>query len=190
MNQALFRFPLALLLTGILAWSATASVSGNAGFTVAFQASSSTVAEDVGTVFLTLVLAGPAGQTLTSPVDATVSHLDGTATDGVDLEILVATVTFATGSAPGAQQSVSVRVIDDPVKETDERARLEIGAVTGGVSAGATPIHALKITNDDAQVWSVRFDGTFAGGNGSSVDEGGAPLVVLGRCSLARSRGP
>jgi hypothetical protein len=97
-SKALERFVPALLMVSVLMLSVPGSVQGNTRFTVAFQSASSSVVEGVGTTSLTLVLAGPGGQTLTSPVDATVTFLDGSTSDGPDFAITTGTVTFTNAS--------------------------------------------------------------------------------------------
>lgn len=153
--------------------------------TIQFAASTSTTPDESSagrSVMLTLDL--PAGVTLdVAAVLQVVDSGTGSATSGVDYGAFAPqTITFPAGSLDGATQTVAVLVNDDTAVELDETVRLNLSSPAAGTSAGATSLHQLTITDDDAlgPAAFVASEGTTGVENSLSYDE----LIDLGSQTL------
>jgi len=114
--------------------------------------SSTTPDESSGPRSIMVALDLPAGVTL--GVAASAQVLDsggGSATSGGDYAAFAAqTITFPAGTPDGATRRVDVVVNDDVVVELDEDVTLALSGPSAGAQLGATTIHDLTITDDDA----------------------------------------
>ncbi|MCE9593892.1 MAG: hypothetical protein K8S98_06845 [Planctomycetes bacterium] len=103
----------------------------------------------------------------------------GSATAGSDYASFAKkTVTFPIGSMNGATQMIAVNVQDDSVIEVDETVPLQVTQPSVGAVLGATTLHQLTITDDDASGPSafVASEGATGVENPLAYDE----LVDLG----------
>jgi ribosomal protein L31 len=118
------------------------------GPSISFSGSANTVAENVGTVSVDVLLQDP----IVLPTDVTVAVTGGTATLGTDYTFTTANLYFAPGAS--TPQTITVTIIDDAVFESDETIELEITTVSSPGMPGAISKHTITITNNDAN--SVR----------------------------------
>ncbi len=130
----------------------TATITDDDVPVIAFQAATSATANEAAgnhnvTVVLTLP-GGPIGAPLTVQV---VDQLTGSATSGTDYTALASpvTVTFATGSANGATQTVAIPVLTDLLVEGGETVRLQLQNPSAPAVLGAQQLHVATITDDD-----------------------------------------
>jgi hypothetical protein len=139
------------------------------GGTIQFDPASYTVAEDGGSVTVTVTRTGGAA----GPVTADVTVVGGTATPGEDFtDPGTVTVTFAAGETT---QTVTIPILDDNVDEPDETIILSLGNATGGAAVGADPTATVTIADDDeAGTIDVSADP-------AAVTEGGTVTVTLTR---------
>lgn len=154
--------------------------------TLTFAAASSATPDESSagrTVTIELSLSGGAtlGVDVTAKVDDTSG---GSATSGSDYSAFAQhTVTFGSGSADGATQTVTVNVLDDATIEVDETVPFVLSAPSAGAVLGATTLHELTITDDDASGPSafVATEGANGDENTLAYDE----LVDLGTQTVA-----
>lgn len=121
--------------------------------TVQFHASTSTTPDETTaarTITVDLDLAP--GVTLGTAAVARVADLGGgSATVGVDYGTFAPfNVTFASGSADGASQNVTLQVIGDTNVEGDETVRFGLSQPASGTVLGSTTQHVVTIADDDA----------------------------------------
>jgi len=110
--------------------------------TVAFTVGSSTSAESVAAVTLTVNLSAASGQTVTVPFTVT-----GTATGGgTDFSIAASPLTFAAGTT---SRTIAITVVNDTLDEPNETIVVTLGAPTNA-TLGTTTAHTSTITDDDA----------------------------------------
>ncbi len=108
----------------------------------------------------------------------------GSATSGIDYSAFApVTLSFTAGSADGASQNVAVNVLDDAAVEADEIVRLSVSMPSAGTLIGATSLHQLTITDDDATPAAalVASEGPTGIENGLSYDT----LIDLGTQTVA-----
>lgn len=114
--------------------------------------SSTTPDESSGPRSIMVALDLAAGVTL--GVAASVQVTDsggGSATSGGDYAAFgTQTITFPAGTPDGATRRVDVQVNDDVVVELDEDVSLALSAPSAGAQLGATTLHDMTITDDDA----------------------------------------
>ncbi|MBX9579736.1 MAG: DUF4394 domain-containing protein [Gemmataceae bacterium] len=110
---------------------------------VQFDPAAVTVAEDGGSVTLTLTRTGGTA----GPVTVDVTVAGGTATAGADFtDPGVTTVTFAAGETT---QTITIPILDDNADEPDETIILSIGNPTGGATVGGDGTATVTITDND-----------------------------------------
>ena len=129
----------------------TVTITDNDTATVAFAASSQTVAESVGSVAITVSLS------IESVFDVTVPYtVSGTASGGsVDHDLADGSLVISAGSMFG---TLTISVADDSLDETDETVVVTI--TTGSLvnaGAGAVTTHTATITDNDLAP-NVTFD--------------------------------
>ena len=135
-----------------------------------FSATSSTVAENVGTLSLTV---GKTGATLV-PATVTYKTTDGTAAGGSDFTAIAATdLTFA---ANEASKTVTVTVIDDSNDESSEAFSVDLAAKSHA-GLGGDASHAVTVTDNDPTPVTLSATGT------AIAEDGGVKTitVTLGR---------
>ena len=125
--------------------------------TVSFSSNAVTVAEDDGTVAVTLELTHPSANALAIPV----STADETATAGSDYTALTdMDITIAAGMTT---QTVSIDITDDNTDENDERFTVNIGSsLPAGVKAGSANGQKVTVTITDDDVPELTFTETTA----------------------------
>lgn len=130
---------------------ASLQIADNDNATISFAAATSSVIEFVGSHTVVVRLSIPGGGTLGQSVTVNVSTTGGTATSA-DFSLSTTSVTFAAGSANGAEQTVGLVITDDGVLEPAETVvlGLAIGADgTGGRAAiGNLASHTVTIIDD------------------------------------------
>jgi hypothetical protein len=159
----------------------TATITDIHTATISFSAAASTLPdESTGARIVTVTLDLPVGVSLGAAVRANVSDAGGgSATAGVDYAALATQqVTFAAGSADGANTAVNVQVLDDAAIEADETVRLALSAASSGSALGAPSLHQITIPDDDTPSDAALIASAGATGveNALAYDE----LVVLG----------
>jgi parallel beta-helix repeat protein len=157
----------------------TATITDDDQATVAFQAATSTTADEniAGNHPVVVVLSVPSG---TIPSAITVDVTDatgGTATSGADYTAVgTTTLAFPAGSADGAIQTFDLAILPDALVENIETVNLQLGNVTGtGGALGAQTTHTASITDDD--IASVAFLSPAS----ATTDEtaGNHPVIVV-----------
>jgi uncharacterized delta-60 repeat protein len=112
------------------------------GGALQFSAGSYTVAENGGTIDITVNrVGGSAGATSVNFIIT-----GNTASSGTDFSPANATLNFADGETG---KTVTVTILDDDVNERDEFANLFLNTVTGSGRLGSPTSASLNITNDD-----------------------------------------
>ena len=146
--------------------------------TVQFSSATAMVAEDAGTVELTLQLSEAATEQIIVPIMTT----SGTATSGAgnDYTALAAdaTVTFAINDT---EQTISVTILDDVAAEGNETFTLSFspGALPSGVTAGTPTTVTVTVVDDDVPVVS------FTGAAARTVAEGAGTVTLTVALSAA-----
>jgi hypothetical protein len=130
---------------------ASLAIADNDHATISFAAAASSVIEFLGSQTVVVRLSIPAGGTLGQSVTVNVAATGGTAT-AADFSLATTSLTFAAGSGDGAEQIVSLTIVDDGVLELEETVvlGLTIGADgSGGRAAiGNIPSHTVTIVDD------------------------------------------
>ncbi len=138
----------------------------DAGPDVAFTVDTSTASEGAGTATITVDLSGNATeQTVT--VDYAVTG--GSATgSGSDYTLAAGTLTFTAGDT---SEDITVALVDDSIDEADETVEVTLSN-PGNATLGATTLHTLTITDNDAPP-----EVAFAAAT-SSADEGAGTATI------------
>jgi hypothetical protein len=133
----------------LLAVSLPAGAFAQTRPTVAFSAAASSGGE--GASFDTsVVLTVPNRGTTTAPVKVNFATVAGTALAGSDFVANSGTLTFATGTASGASQTVTVMVLGDALNEATETFSVVLSGAVGG-AIGATSTHTRTIVDADPE---------------------------------------
>ena len=119
--------------------------------TLAFTASTSTVAENGGALTIPVQLS-TGGSPLDSDVSVQVAVTGGTATNGTDYATFSATtLTFARGTTNGTTKTVTLTPSDDNRAEGNETVVLTLQTVSGpGLINSSASSHTVTITDNDA----------------------------------------
>jgi hypothetical protein len=127
------------------------------GARVSFVATATSVAENAGPPLAILAVVNTLN-TLPTTAPVTVQHAtaNGTAVAGSDYTSTSGTLTFPTGTANGATQTINVPILNDSVVEGPETFTSTLTNPTGAV-LGAVPTHTVTITDDDAAAF-IRGD--------------------------------
>lgn len=141
----------ATLLLALALWAAGARPAGAACHIAAFDQASVSVAEEVGTVTLTVFLQGRQ-PSCEGTVDYETVH--GTATDGEDFTPASGTLEFVADD--DREETIEIEILADDVDEGDEEFTVLLTNPTGGISG----------TSDAATVTI-----TDAGGEGGAASE-------------------
>ena len=112
--------------------------------TIDFSTNAITVAENVGSITLSLDRTG----SVTNSSTVKVTTVAGTAKAGTDFTAVSQTVTFASGET---NKTVSVSIVNDTVVEGTETFTVSLSAPTGAVVGLNTP-YTVTITDDDTTV--------------------------------------
>lgn len=162
------------------------SIADGENATLQFQSSSSATPNEAsaGRSF-TVVLDLPSGTSLGTTVSARVADVGGgSATSGGDYASFTpATVSFPSGSADGATQSVTLQVQDDTSVEGDETVRFSLSNASAGAVVGGSALHVLTITDDDSS-GSPAFAAT-GGPNGDDQALAYGAQLALGSTSVS-----
>jgi hypothetical protein len=128
------------------------TLSDNDVATFVFDVSQSTASETVGSQSVAVRLILPANSTLARALTIDVQDTTtGNALSGSDYDPFVTqSLTFNSGSANGALQSVSIVIRDDNLGEGPETIILGLINATSPVIIGNTPIHTLSISDNDS----------------------------------------
>ncbi len=141
-NDETFLVSIVAATKGIVSGSGTVTITDNDPLpTLSFTSSTSTYAENAGTVQVNYSLNQASGRNIT----ATLS-LSGTATAGSDYANLGNSITIPAGTTSG---SISVSITDDSRYESSENMILTLSQLSGA-NAGAALIHTLTITDNDS----------------------------------------
>ena len=133
----------------------TVTITDNDVPEVMFSAAAATVAEDAGTVDVTVRLDTSPLTQLVIPVETA----NDTAMAGSDYTALNRNVTFAAGTGT-LTQTVSITIANDGIDETDETFTVSFGTLpTGGVVTAGTP-DRVTVTITDTDVPEVTFTDT------------------------------
>jgi len=116
-----------------------------------FSAAAYTVAEDAGTVTVSVYRTGGSNGLVTVNYGTT----NGTAKAGVDYTAVNDTLTFADGDT--AAKTFDVPITDDTVYEPTETVKLTLSSPTGGATLGSQKTAVLNITNDEASPGQLEF---------------------------------
>lgn len=136
------------------------------GGTIAFLPATYSVAENAGTVTLTVVRTGGSA----SGVTVYYETASGTATTGSDFSPAVGTLTFAAGQTSA---TLSVGIVDDTVVEPPKTFTVTLSNPQGGATLGASTTASVAIVDDDAVfTFSARI---------YRVREGGVATVTVRR---------
>jgi dienelactone hydrolase len=154
----------------------------NAGFgqsTLQFSASTYTVAENAGTVTLTVQRLNDTNGVVTVDYAST----NGTATAGLDYTDVAGTLTFAVGET---NQTISVPILNDFLVESGayETFTVTLNNATGGAVLGTPATATVRITDNDKGL-QFEFSSYTVGEGGGSVligvlrgDDGNFPVSV------------
>lgn len=132
-------------LSAVVSWTfTTASVLP----TVAFSNATQAVDEGVGAVTVTVTLSEVAGKAVSVPF-----IVSGTASGGLDHDLVDGTVAIAAGSATG---EVTFNVLEDGLDEPSETVILTLGTPTNA-KLGAPARHTVTVSDNDPPVvnWTV-----------------------------------
>ncbi|MCG8352510.1 MAG: Ig-like domain-containing protein, partial [Chloroflexales bacterium] len=124
----------------------TVAIEDDDGPTINFTPASATIAENGGTVVVTMTLDQPiiAGDNPT--VDL---NIGGTATNGIDLDFAVS-ATSVTFNPSDTDATVSITLNNDLLDELDETAVLTLSVPAGvNMNLGADSVYTLTISDDD-----------------------------------------
>ena len=110
---------------------------------VSFDATATSILEDVGSASVGVTLSDYAAQTVTVPVTAS-----GSAAPGSDFTLSTPTVTIPVGSLTGTAE---ISVIDDTLSEPAETIVLTMGTPTNA-ALGSPVAHTFTVTDDDGVV--------------------------------------
>lgn len=108
---------------------------------VTLSSGSQSVAENGGTINITVNLSNAADEDVTIPFS-----IEGTATDGSDFTISASPLVIPAGTTSG---NITVSVIDDTIQEPNETVVVTMGAVTGGIS-GSTTVQVITINDNES----------------------------------------
>ena len=128
--------------------SSSSSTSSVTTSTIAFQAGTSTTANE-NTLHLVEVVLSTGGSDLVADLTVNVTSIGGTATAGADYTAVATTLTFPVGSVNGTILTVELPVLDDVLIEGDETVVLELSGVSSGGSLGTPNLHTVTLTDDD-----------------------------------------
>jgi Domain of unknown function (DUF4394)/Calx-beta domain/Domain of unknown function (DUF4214) len=117
----------------------SAAPAGN----VQFSTAATTVAENVGSVTVTVNRTGGTE----GPATVNISTAGSTATPGTDFTLSTTTVQFAAGET---SKTFTVNVIDDNLNEANETVVLTLQPVLNGVGVGTPNTETITITDNDA----------------------------------------
>ena len=117
-------------------------IPGTSSATLSFADATTTVAENAGTVTLTVNRAGEAS----GPVNVCYSTLGGTAAAGSDFVAISGTLTFASGETA---RSLSIPLLNDNMPESDESFSVALFAPTGGAALGVPATGTITILDND-----------------------------------------
>lgn len=135
---------------------------------LSFNGTSTTVAENVGSVTLTIDIANPAASATT--VDVSLNAGASSATDGPDFTFgATQTVTFPGGSS--ASQTVVIPIIDDGTTEPTEDFVIELSNPGPLAALGPDSAYTVTITDDDLVYYDIG-DVTGIDGNGVADSTG------------------
>lgn len=112
--------------------------------TVAFTATSSSVAENVGGGTHTVNLSFSGATPRSGSVQVQISG--GTATDTLDFSLAATTLSWSAGAAPG---NLTVNITDDAFNEGNETIQISLVNPVG-ITLGAQTTHTVTINDDDA----------------------------------------
>lgn len=154
---------------GIGLGAATLGMADNESLagTIRFDASSSTVAEDAGAIFL------PVSRTGVTSQAATVEYViaGGTATAGIDYQLAAGTLVFEPGQISAA---VPLTIIDDSYFEPVQTITVRLQNANG--ASLVTNLHAVTITDNDALSGPRVF---FSGAASNSLESQAAPAAIV-----------
>jgi hypothetical protein len=122
----------------------TVTIEDDDGPTINFTPASATIAENGGTVVVTMTLDQP----IIPGDNPTVNlNIGGTATNGTDFAVSATSVTF---NPSYTNATVSITLNDDAFDELDETAVLTLSAPAGvNMNLGADSVYTLTISDDD-----------------------------------------
>ena len=141
---------------------------------VQFLLTSSSAGEDAGAHSVTLILSTVGGSTLSmdTTFDINVTNVSSENAD-YDFGAFPKTVTFVSGSADGATQTVELTPASDTLVEGNETLTLTVTLNNGVSNIGTQNTHTVTI--NDADSASVQFQSAAS----STGEDGGAKSVVL-----------
>ncbi|WP_424962326.1 YHYH protein [Ekhidna sp.] len=146
---------------------------------VSVMSSSSTVAEDVGSVSfaITLSVANTSGGDLTIPFS-----LSGTATENSDFSLNESSVIIGADETTG---DATITIVDDSEIENDETIVLTLGNLPSSLSLGSNTSLTLTITDNDEDDAEAEMNISFGSASGSTItitdwtDTGADSYLVL-----------
>lgn len=140
------------------------STTGNAGPIIAFSTSTipTEVTEGNDCNFQDITISLAIGTAANATATATIVN-SGTATENTDFEFLNNSVTFAQGSTT-ASNSVTLRIYEDGLVETDETIILSVDVTTTGDAEASTATYTVTIINDDTAIASTGSSVIFSDG--------------------------
>src|SRR5262249_52954294 len=131
--------------------TATVNIADDDTATVAFQLAASTAGEDAGVHNIIAVLTTTPGNTLASAATFSVSATNGlTSSTDYNSGAFPKTITFATGSGNGTQQTVTITPTPDNLVEGDESVALTLTPISGAATVGAPATHEVNIQDADS----------------------------------------
>lgn len=133
---------------------------------VQLASASYTVAENAGTLLLTVTRTGGSDGAVT----VRLATADGSATAPADYAAVATTVAFAAGDA--APKTVIVTIVDDTAIEPTETFTVSLTGPTGGAALGNPSTATVSIQDDDAPVTGPRLDDTGVTGCGDATANG------------------
>lgn len=136
---------------------------------VAFKAAISSAQEGSGTATVLVSLSSATNHSIS--VDYTVA---GTATSGADYVLAAGTLTFAPGEVT---KSIAIGLLEDTTDEDNETVVLTLSNPVGA-TLGASKVHTLTITDNDAPP-SVAFDFAHSSGSEASAGSVGVTLSAI-----------
>ena len=117
----------------------------SSGATIAFSSATATVAENGGSVMLTVVRSGMSDSTVT----AQYATANGSAQAGTDYAMTTGTVTFASGDN---SETILVPVIDRPGFQGSRTFMVSLSNPGGGAQLGAPSSTSVEITDDEVSM--------------------------------------
>ncbi len=179
-NDALYEGPHSATIThsaassdgnynGIPVTSVAVTITDNdAPPTVRFAAATQSKAENSGTALVTAELSAVSGLAATVPFT-----LSGSASNGADFTVTASPIIIAAGSTNG---TATITIANDALDEDDETVVVTMG-VPANATQGATIVHTLTITDDDAAPTVAFTSGSQTKG------EGGGTVAVTAQLS-------